>query len=115
MSKYRHFTQEQIEQIVADTEREIDELAQKEFETSRLAQLQAYVDAHPQEVANHPLVRALRSIPSAAPAASAPAVQRTIPAPAPPQRPPTRAELERQKPWLRPAKPSTKLIDPHVR
>jgi hypothetical protein len=27
----------------------------------------------------------------------------------------SRAELEEARPWLRPAKPSTKLVDPYVR
>jgi hypothetical protein len=36
---------------------------EKQFEAERLVRLQASIDAHPEEVANDPMVKALRALP----------------------------------------------------
>jgi hypothetical protein len=115
MIKSRYYSQSDLQQIVSDTEAELDRREQAAFEERRLAELQAYINAHPDEVANSPLVKALNAIPQRTQGTIPATVQRTAPAPAPVSSGyKSRAQLEREKPWLR--DPKTQLdsiIDPY--
>jgi hypothetical protein len=106
MSKY--LTDSEIRQMVSESDAEIDRRAQKRFDAERLIKIQAYIDAHPEEIANDPMVKALRALPMRG---ASPVTPSALPV----GRPPTRAELERAKPWLRPRKPEVQsVIDPYA-
>jgi hypothetical protein len=115
MSQYKHYTPEMVDEIVRSCEEELDRREQSAFEERRLAELQRYIDLHPDEVANSPLVKALNAIPQRTQGTTPTAVQRTAPAPAPVSTGyKSRAQLEREKPWLR--DPKTQLdsiVDPY--
>jgi hypothetical protein len=114
MPQYKHYTPEMVDEIVRSCEEELDRREQVAFEERRLAELQGYIDAHPQEVANSPLVKALNAIPQR-PGTTPANAQRTATAPAPLSSGyKSRAQLEREKPWLR--DPKTQLdsiVDPY--
>ncbi len=77
---YKYHTPAEYHQLILETEAEMDRRMEQQLEAQRLAVLQAYVDSHPEEVTNDPLVRALRSLPSPG-ATSAPAAQRNAQTP----------------------------------
>jgi hypothetical protein len=118
MSKY--FTPQQIEQIVADTEREIEASEAADFEQQRMRAIIAWIN-DPRNKATidaDPRVKALRAMPmrgaSATAQHSAP-VQRTVgPATTPaPTGYKSRQQLEKERPWLAPRKPELEsIIDP---
>jgi hypothetical protein len=116
MPQYKHYTPEMVDEIVRSCEDELDRREQAEFEERRLAELQAYIDAHPQEVANSPLVKALNAIPQRTQGTTPATMQRTFPAPAPVSSGyKSRAQLERERPWLAPRKPELQsIIDPYA-
>ena len=122
MQRYKYFTPEMVDAEVREVERILDEQKQKELEDARLARLRDYMNnpANKQTIENDPLVRAIRSLPErtqgSTPARAVPAVQ---PAPAPAAPAPSayksRAQLERERPWLAPRKPEVEsVIDPYA-
>jgi len=111
MYKSRYFSEQELARVLADTDLELDRRATEE----RVARIQTWItDPRNKAVIDaNPTVQALRRL-GPVPATPAPAAPVLTP-PAAPHRPPTRAELEAQRPWLRPAKPNVKIIDPDVR
>jgi hypothetical protein len=110
------WTPQQLEQIARECEVEIDRRESEARLNEGIARLEAYMAAHPDEVANDPLVKRLRALPARPGVAPAPAVR---PAPALASPAPSgyksRAELEREKPWLAPRKPEVEsVIDPYA-
>src|SRR5438105_4997957 len=111
MHQYKHLTPEVIEATCRDVDQMLEEQQRKDLEEVRLARIRDYManPANAAAIAQDPLIRAIRALPSRGGATTQPAPtaypqpQRTAnPAP---KRPPTRQELERQKPWLAPRKP----------
>ena len=111
---YKYHTPAEYDAIIRETEREMDRRAQQQFEADRLEKVKEWM-SNPANAKTLAEVRAEFNRIAGAPAQTSPAAQTApVSAPAAPQRPPTRAELEAARPWLRPAKPSTKLTDPYV-
>jgi hypothetical protein len=69
MSKY--FTKSDIDSIVRSAEEELDRREHEARLNEGIARLEAYMAAHPEEVANDPMVKALRAIPTQGAGASA--------------------------------------------
>jgi hypothetical protein len=122
MIKSRYYSPEELQTLVSQTEDQLDRMQHEARLNEGIARLEAYMAAHPDEVANDPLVKSLRALPARPGVASAPAVQ-PVPAPAAPApaqttaptRYKTRADLEREKPWLAPRKPEVEsVIDPYA-
>lgn len=113
------WTPQQLDQIAREVE---DEISRRDYETrfnEGMERLKAYMAAHPEEVTNDPMVKALRAIPMrgvTAPAQHSAPAQRTV---APIGAPATtgyksRQQLERERPWLAPRKPELEsVIDPY--
>jgi hypothetical protein len=118
MIKSRYYSPEELQKLVSETEDQLDRMQHEARLNEGIARLEAYMAAHPDEVANDPLVKSLRALPAAPGITPAPAVQ---PAPAPTPVAPapsgykSRAQLEREKPWLAPRKPEVEsVIDPYA-
>lgn len=114
------WTPQQLDQIAREVE---EDIARLEYETrfnEGMARLQAYMAAHPDEVANDPMVKALRAIPMRAASApvqfSAPAQRAVAPTGTPASTAyKSRQQLERERPWLAPRKPELEsVIDPYA-
>jgi hypothetical protein len=61
---YKYHTPAEYHKLILETEAEIDKRANEARFNEGLAKLKAYMDAHPEEVANDPMVKALRSRPA---------------------------------------------------
>lgn len=116
---YRYFTPAEVEAHVREVEQELDKRAAQQANELHDQQIAAWI-ADPKNKAvidADPMVRALRAMPQ--PAQDGAAAQRTV-APAPAVAPFTgyksRAQLEKERPWLAPRKPELEsIIDPYVK
>ena len=117
MIKSRYYNESELQRIVADTEAELDRRANQQRIDAMIAWVNDPANKH--IVDNNPMVQKLRAMSNPVPAQTQPPAQRIAPVPASPSALPSgyksRQQLEAERPWLRPAKPSTKIIDPYAR
>jgi hypothetical protein len=120
MIKSRYYSPQELQTILSEAEDELDRRQNESRFNEGIARLEAYMAAHPEEVANDPMVKALRAMPTrggAAPAQYTAPVQRTV-APTGTPAPTTyksRQELEKERPWLAPRKVELQsVIDPYA-
>jgi hypothetical protein len=118
---YKYFTDAEVVAHVQAVERQLDEQAAQQANAARDAQIAAWINDPKNKAAidSDPMVRALRAMPQPAqPAQHDAAAQRTV-VPAAAVAPSTgyksRAQLERERPWLAPRKPELQsIIDPYA-
>lgn len=122
-NQYKYFTPQEVDAHVREVERQLDEQAAQQANQLRDQQIAAWINDPKNKAAidADPMVRALRAMPQPG---QAPA-QHTVPAkrsaaPAPAVAPSTgyksRAQLEKERPWLAPRKPElSSIIDPYVK
>jgi hypothetical protein len=117
----RYFSPQQINQIVTETEAELDRRAIQAEADTRLARIQAWIaDPRNKEmIDNNEVVKKLRAMPQC----SQPNVPSTTPRLGAPHTTPSglppgckdRATLERERPWLAPRKTELEsVIDPYA-
>ena len=116
MIKSRYYNEQELQQIVSETESQIERMHDEARLNEGLARLEQYMREHSDEVSRDPMVQALRRI---QPQGAAPALVAQPTAPAPVAPAPSgyksRAQLERERPWLAPRKPEVEsVIDPYA-
>jgi hypothetical protein len=118
---YRYFTPAEVEAHVREVEQELDKRAAQQANQLHDQQIAAWI-ADPKNKAvidADPMVRALRAMPQPAQPAQHGAPAQRIVAPAPAVARSTgyksRAQLEKERPWLAPRKPELQsIIDPYA-
>jgi hypothetical protein len=64
MIKSRYYSPSELQRIVSETEDQLDRMQHEARLNEGIARLEAYMAEHPEEVANDPMVKALRAIPT---------------------------------------------------